>query len=57
MVPAGKAPAQEPPAEAIARLKSNPGEAQQFDEIFGPGASARVLGGQTGSAPSGGFPH
>jgi hypothetical protein len=31
---------------AIARLKANPGEAAMFDEHFGPGASARVLGGQ-----------
>lgn len=35
-----------PPAEAVARLKANPAEAAQFDEIFGPGASARVLGAQ-----------
>jgi hypothetical protein len=31
---------------AIARLKANPGEAALFDEHFGPGAAARVLGGQ-----------
>lgn len=43
-----------PPAEAIARLRANPHEAQQFDEIFGPGASQQVLGGQT-VAPSGTF--
>jgi hypothetical protein len=35
-----------PPAEAIARLKSNPAEAAQFDEIFGPGSAARAMGGQ-----------
>jgi hypothetical protein len=56
MMPAAKAPTQAPPAEAIARLKANPGEASQFDEVFGPGASARVLGGPTPSA-SGGFPY
>jgi hypothetical protein len=55
MMPANKAPAQEAPAEAIARLKSNPAEAAQFDEVFGPGASAKVLGGPTPSA-SGNFP-
>jgi hypothetical protein len=31
---------------AIARLKANPGEAALFDEHFGPGSAARVLGGQ-----------
>lgn len=44
-----------PPAEAVARLRQNPSEAAQFDEIFGSGAAQRVLGGQTGSAPSGPF--
>jgi hypothetical protein len=45
--------ANNPPAQggdidpaAIARLKANPGEAAMFDEHFGPGASAHVLGGQ-----------
>jgi len=30
--------------EAIAKLKANPSMAGQFDEIFGPGAAAKVLG-------------
>jgi len=46
---------QSPPDEAVARLRANPAEASQFDEIFGPGASAKYIGGQT-VAPSGGFP-
>lgn len=29
---------------AVARLKANPAEAQMFDEHFGPGSAARVLG-------------
>ena len=32
-----------PPA-AISELRANPASATQFDEIFGPGASARILG-------------
>lgn len=32
------------PAPAIERLRANPAEAAQFDEIFGPGAAAKVLG-------------
>jgi hypothetical protein len=54
--PAGAPVAQAPPAPAIARLRANPQEAAQFDEIFGPGAAQKVLGGQTAPAPSGTFP-
>jgi hypothetical protein len=32
------------PPEAIARLKANPSTTVDFDEIFGPGAAAKVLG-------------
>lgn len=40
------------PDGAIAELKANPATAAQFDEIFGPGASSRVLGGQpAGNGP------
>lgn len=46
----------EPPPAAIARLRTNPHEAAQFDEVFGPGASQKALGGQTAPAPSGTFP-
>lgn len=35
-----------PPAEAIADLKRQPGTKAQFDEIFGPGAADRALGGR-----------
>ena len=52
---AAKVPHAAPTAEAITRLRGNPAEAQQYDEIFGPGASASVLGGQTPQA-SGNFP-
>lgn len=33
-----------PPPEAIAELKANPSTRAQFDQIFGPGAAAKVLG-------------
>ncbi len=33
----------EPPPEAIEQLRRTPETAQQFDEIFGPGASSRYL--------------
>jgi len=39
-----------PPPEAIAELQANPGTAAQFDEVFGPGASERVLAGHSLSA-------
>lgn len=44
-----------PPAEAIAELKADPTGAAEFDEMFGAGAAARVLGGGTGNGV-GGFP-
>lgn len=46
-----------PPRAAIDMLRSNPSPArkQQFDEIFGPGASDRVLGGGGGGAPRNNF--
>lgn len=43
----------EPPAEAVADLRANPKSAAQFDEIFGQGASARVLGGGGSNATDG----
>ena len=43
------------PPEAIADLRQNPGTAAQFDEVFGPGAAARVLGnGGAGASRIGG---
>lgn len=44
----------EPPAEAIEALRAGQGTPEQFDEIFGPGAAARVMGGAGGNA-SGNF--
>jgi len=45
------------PADAEADLKAGRVTPKTFDEVFGPGSAAKVLGagGQTGSAPSGGF--
>lgn len=41
-----------PPPEAVADLRSNPNAAAEFDEIFGPGSAARILGqGGAGSQP------
>jgi hypothetical protein len=34
----------QPPESAIAHLKTNPGTAKQFDEMFGLGSAAKVLG-------------
>src|SRR5690606_27468995 len=34
------------PAGAIDLLRSNPGFAEQFDQKYGQGAAARILGGQ-----------
>lgn len=42
------------PDEAIMELRQNPGTASQFDEVFGQGASARILGGPQ-ATPAGGF--
>lgn len=41
----GSQPAATPPAPAIERLRANPSEAVQFDQVFGPGAAQRALGG------------
>lgn len=44
-----------PPAAAIADLRADPSGAAEFDQVFGPGASAKYLGGGGGNA-TGGFP-
>lgn len=45
------------PADAEADLKAGRVTPQTFDKVFGAGSAAKVMGtgGQTGSAPSGGF--
>jgi hypothetical protein len=43
-----------PPNEAIAELKADPSGAAEFDQVFGQGAAARILGGGSGNA-TGGF--
>ncbi|GMM93123.1 hypothetical protein [Qipengyuania sp. MTN3-11] len=54
--PSGVPQTTAPPAEAIAELQRDPSEAarREFDEAFGQGAAARVMGGPTLPA-SGGF--
>ena len=44
-----------PDAEDIAMLRKNPNAAAQFDEVFGPGAAQRALGGGGGNS-TGNFP-
>lgn len=53
IVPGGSEQSAGIPPEAIAELRSNPGTAAQFDEIFGQGAAARALGGGGGNVTSG----
>lgn len=43
------------PQQAVSELRANPATAAQFDEIFGKGAAAKVLGGGAGNSV-GGFP-
>lgn len=52
--PGGQQPASGPPPAAIQLLRSNPGASAQFDEKYGPGASAQYLGGPSQNG-SGGF--
>jgi hypothetical protein len=51
----GAQPSANIPQGAIDFLKSNPALKSQFDEKYGPGAADKVLGGQMGAGPSGGF--
>jgi len=50
-----------PPQTAIEELRRDPSAAREFDEMFGPGASAQALGGAGSSAPrnflQGGWPY
>lgn len=42
----GQQPVAAPPPQAVEALRANPQRAAEFDAKFGPGASARLLGGQ-----------
>lgn len=54
--PSGVPQTTAPPAEAVAELRRDPSGAAEFDEVFGQGASARILGGGTATNSGGGFP-
>jgi hypothetical protein len=45
-----------PPQAAADYLRAHPDLASHFDEKYGPGAAASVLGGQSGHPSTGGFP-
>lgn len=45
-----------PPPEAVSYLRAHPELSQHFDEKYGAGSAARLLGGSTAPAPSSHFP-